>query len=118
MTSFRGVLLASAVLLAPTGAFAADTPVAQQIEALQQRLRALQQEIDALKAAQDSAKNAAPREANEHIAADTAVTAAPAAPHVGESAAHKFSLESGDGRYSVAPNGVVQIDIGGYLNYK
>jgi phosphate-selective porin OprO/OprP len=49
-------------------------------------------------------------------------TAAPAsssaAPHVAESGSHKLSLESADGKYSIALTGRVHFDTGDYFSYQ
>ena len=120
-------------------ALAAEGPadLARQIQTLQDQLRGMQQQLDALKAlstaqADALAKETTQREAVEKAARDINLEAGghtvyeggvaknlpPANAKVVVNGANKFSLESADGRYSIALTGRVHLDSGGYLNFK
>jgi phosphate-selective porin OprO/OprP len=137
----KKLYLATTALLAATGvnmtpAFAADS-TDKQIKMLQQQLQALQQQLNALQSstADQQAKldaEVAKRQKAEKDATEAAMEAGgkmvfvngeqkvlpPANPKVVESSAHKFSLSSADGKWTIAPTGRLHFDMGGYFNQK
>ena len=133
--------IATALTLTLSGGpgLAAETPadLARQIQVLQEQLRVIQQQLDAMKAGaaaqQDAiAKETAQREAVEKAERDLNLEAGgrmvfengvaknlpPVNPKVVVSGANKFSLESADGKYSIALTGRLHLDSGGYLNFR
>ena len=100
-TFARRLLWAASIGALMTGApaFASEAELAKQIQDLQDELRALKQQVAAVKPQSEKAGTAKP------------------APRVAESANHKFSFESADGKYSVGVTGIVQSDFGGYLKF-
>ena len=114
--------MATVLISSPAQAAAApDTAtMSREIQLLQEQLRTLQQQLEAVKAANEGTRDAVAREAKERIATDNAVAnaAPPKVAHVAESGAHKFSLESADGAYSIALTGRLNLDMGTYLNFK
>ena len=135
-TSALGLIFAAGVAR-PAVAADKGAEMSQQIQGLQDQLRALQQQLDSLKAAaavqaDALAQETAQREKVEKAARDVNLEAGghtvfengvarnvPAAnPKVAVSGANKFSLESADGRYSIAITGRLNLDSGGYINFK
>ena len=115
-TALTTVLLAAPAMAAESAAAATN----REIQMLQDQLRVMQQQLDALKAANEAARDAVSRETKERMAADNAVANAtpPKIPHVAESGAHKLSLESADGAYSIALTGRIHFDMGAYVNFQ
>ena len=101
-------LLASTILTAPHAARADD-------KVLQQRIDSQQQEIEALKKqVQDLIGIVGQRVTKVEVAQEAAKKPVP---HVTQTATNKLSLETADGKFSIGPSGIVQIDSGGYLNF-
>lgn len=118
-TLFATTAMLTVLMSAPASAADSTATLTREIQLLQDQLRALQQQLDALKAQNESTRDAIAREAKERIATDNAAAnaAPPKIPHVAESSAHKFALESADGAYSIALTGRLHFDMGGYLNF-
>jgi phosphate-selective porin OprO/OprP len=106
----------AAAVAAALGVLAAPHAMAQaasasDLDRLQDQVKDLQSQIDKLKQAQQGqAPQAAGTPAKD--------SSAKPAPHVAESGAHKFSLESADGQYSIALTGRLHLDVGGYPSFK
>lgn len=82
----------------PTNSQTDSQALQPQIEALKTQLEKMRRQLDAMQ--EKTAPNGKP------------------APKVVESGTHKFALESADGQYSIALNGRVHGDLGGYFNFK
>jgi phosphate-selective porin OprO/OprP len=106
-----------AVLSQIHGASAAsDKALEKQITDQQQQITAQQAEIDALKQQlKDVLSIVNTRVSKAEVQAETATK--PVA-HAAQSSSNKLSLETADGKFSIAPTGIVQIDTGGYLGFK
>jgi phosphate-selective porin OprO/OprP len=95
-------------LISNTPAFAAEVETEKRLQALERRIEQLEKENKALSDQVVAAPNAAP----------PALPPSNSGPHDVESAAHKFSVASADGKYSIGLTGIVQTDFGGYLNFQ
>ncbi len=100
-------LLGGVALCAIASAACAQTPqVNTQLQLLQQQIQQLQQQLQSLQT-QVTAQAQTPPPAQP---------TAPA-PHVTQTAANRFGLESADGQYSIALTGRLNLDFGGYPGY-
>lgn len=98
-------LLAGVAALAVSAswpAYAQDQNSTLTLDELKARLEALEAEV----------------QQSEIHQADASSAPAPASAHVAETAAHKLSLVSADGQYSIGLTGRVMIDAGGYPNFE
>jgi phosphate-selective porin OprO and OprP len=109
--------------VAASGPVRAQTqaPVSTQIEQLQQQMlqmqqqhqqqmQQMQQQLQALQNQVNAAQTPPP-------AAAAATASVAAAPHVTQSQANRFGLESADGQYSIGLTGRLQLDVGDYADY-
>jgi phosphate-selective porin OprO/OprP len=109
--------------------FANDRELKALIESQQKEITAQQQAIEDLKkqvhdlsglvdqrVTNVEVQQQATQKAEAQVEAQVEKTAV-ATPHVGQSATNKLSFVSGDGQWSIAPTGIVQIDSGGYVNF-
>jgi phosphate-selective porin OprO and OprP len=115
-------LLAGTALLSPNLAFASEQELRARIENQQQEIEDLKKLVHDLvgtvnrgKKAENKEKPAARAEAPAQ--APVQKTAADPAPHVTQSPLNKLAIESADGSFSIAPTGIVQVDVGGYLKF-
>jgi phosphate-selective porin OprO and OprP len=105
-------LLCGVALGAIASAAGAQTPkINADMQQLQNQIQQLQQQLQSLQNQVNAQAPAAPAQA--------ASAAAPAAsePHVTQSAANRFGLESADGQYSIGLTGRLQLDFGGYPGF-
>ncbi|TAL03506.1 MAG: porin [Rhodospirillaceae bacterium] len=114
-SGFATALLAGTILASP------GTVLANERE-LQSRIDSQQQEIEALKRqVQDLIGIVGLRvtkiEAQQDTAKQQAAVAQKPVPHVIQTATNKLAFETADGKFSIGPTGIVQIDSGGYLNF-
>ncbi len=140
--AFAATATAAMAILEPGAARAAEGPAAGDIEALRAEVRELtalvktqaerdQGEIQSLssqvKALQNQLAHSRANPEGDRAAAASSVPAAlttdaaidrKAPPRVAESASHRFSLQSGDGDYSIGFTGNVQFDTGAYVSFR
>ena len=113
MTTKYGLLCSVAVCtLVVSGHASAQTApqINTQMQQLQQQIQQLQQQLQSL---QTQVSTQATQQRQVQAAPAAAAAAAPA-PHVTQSAANRFSLESADGQYSIGLTGQLHFDAGGY----
>jgi phosphate-selective porin OprO and OprP len=102
------------VALGSITAFGLSPVMAQtaDVQSTQAQIDQLKRQVEALQRQQAASAPAAP------AAPAAAAPAVKPTPHVAESGAHKLSLESADGLYSVGVTGRVHFDTGDYLSFK
>jgi len=95
----------------------------QQIAALKAQVAALQARLDA-QSAQAASQTAVPR-ATQNATGQFAIQQTPspapesgiAEPRIVQNSAHRFQLQSADGRYSIGLTGDIQFDMGAYTDF-